>query len=197
MIRKEQVRIGMRIVGDDPESPESYPYKGTVTALCETGRNETDFYIVIKLDGESMRQPEISRCCPEGIMRCFPGLSVEEKPEKRNNIPSTAYTTVETSWVSSSPIRKKAGGAFGNSFRKWQIPISSRHSTWDRYASMRRKVYLLISLRSIRRKSPCGISLRAKAGGFPAGCPLPEPDETDGRGFPQLLSQCRLHGQPS
>ena len=37
MIRKEQVRIGMRIVGDDPESPESYPYKGTVTALCETG----------------------------------------------------------------------------------------------------------------------------------------------------------------
>ena len=41
MIRKEQVRIGMRIVGDDPESPESYPYKGTVTALCETGRNET------------------------------------------------------------------------------------------------------------------------------------------------------------
>ena len=27
MIRKEQVRIGMRIVGDDPESPESYPYK--------------------------------------------------------------------------------------------------------------------------------------------------------------------------
>ena len=67
MIRKEQVRIGMRIVGDDPESPESYPYKGTVTALCET-----DFYIVIKLDEASMRQPEISRCCPEGIMRCLP-----------------------------------------------------------------------------------------------------------------------------
>ena len=59
MIRKEQVRIGMRIIGDDPESPESYPYKGTVTALCETGRNETDFYIVIKLDEASMRQPEI------------------------------------------------------------------------------------------------------------------------------------------
>ena len=98
MIRKEQVRIGMRIVGDDPESPESYPYKGTVTSLCETGRNETDFYIVIKLDGESMRQPEISRCCPEGIMRCFPWtVSPEEKPEKRNNIPSTAYTAVETS----------------------------------------------------------------------------------------------------
>lgn len=72
MIRKEQVRIGMRIIGDDPESPESYPYKGTVTALCETGRNETDFYIVIKLDEVSMRQPEISRCCPEGIMRCSP-----------------------------------------------------------------------------------------------------------------------------
>ena len=72
MIRKEQVRIGMRIVGDDHESPESYPYKGTVTALCETGRNETDFYIVIKLDEASMRQPEISRCCPEGIMRCLP-----------------------------------------------------------------------------------------------------------------------------
>ena len=153
MIRKEQVRIGMRIVGDDPESPESYPYKGTVTALCETGRNETDFYIVIKLDGESMRQPEISRCCPEGIMRCFPWTVSPE--EKRNNIPSTAYTAVETSrGFLSSPIRKKAGGAFGNSFRKWQIPISSRHSTWDRYASMRRKVYLLISLRSIRRKSP-------------------------------------------
>lgn len=65
MIRKEQVRIGMRIVGDDPESPESYPYKGTVTALCETDRNETDFYIVIKLDGESMRQPEISRSVPK------------------------------------------------------------------------------------------------------------------------------------
>ena len=98
MIRKEQVRIGMRIVGDDPESPESYPYKGTVTALCETGRNETDFYIVIKLDGESMRQPEISRCCPEGIMRCFPWtVSPEEKPEKRNNIFSLAYTAVETS----------------------------------------------------------------------------------------------------
>lgn len=98
MIRKEQVRIGMRIVGDDPESPESYPYKGTVTALCETGRNETDFYIVIKLDGESMRQPEISRCCPEGIMRCFPWtVSPEEKQEKRNNIPSLAYTAVETS----------------------------------------------------------------------------------------------------
>lgn len=98
MIRKEQVRIGMRIVGDDPESPESYPYKGTVTALCETGRNETDFYIVIKLDEESMRQPEISRCCPEGTMRCFPWtVSPEEKPEKRNNIPSLAYTAVETS----------------------------------------------------------------------------------------------------
>lgn len=98
MIRKEQVRIGMRIVGDDPESPESYPYKGTVTALCETGRNETDFYIVIKLDGESMRLPEISRCCPEGTMRCFPWtVSPEEKPEKQNNIPSLAYTAVETS----------------------------------------------------------------------------------------------------
>ena len=71
------------------------PYKGTVTALCETGRNETDFYIVIKLDGESMRQPEISRCCPEGIMRCFPWTVSPE--EKRNNIPSTAYTAVETS----------------------------------------------------------------------------------------------------
>lgn len=94
MIRKEQVRIGMRIVGDDPESPESYPYKGTVTALCETGRNETDFYIVIKLDEESMRQPEISRCCPEGIMRCFPWTVSPE--EKRNNIPSLAYTAVET-----------------------------------------------------------------------------------------------------
>lgn len=98
MIRKEQVKIGMRIVGDDPESPESYPYRGTVTALCETGRNETDFHIVIKLDEASMRQPEISRCCPEGIMRCFPWrVSPEEKPEKRNNIPSLAYTAVETS----------------------------------------------------------------------------------------------------
>lgn len=94
MIRKEQVRIGMRIVGDDPESPESYPYKGTVTALCETGRNETDFYIVIKLDEVSMRQPEISRCCPEGIMRCFPWTVSPE--EKRNNIHSLAYTAVET-----------------------------------------------------------------------------------------------------
>ena len=56
----------------------------TVTALCETGRNETDFYIVIKLDEASMRQPEISRCCPEGIMRCFPWtVSPEEKPEKK------------------------------------------------------------------------------------------------------------------
>ena len=156
MIRKEQVRIGMRIVGDDPESPESYPYKGTVTALCETGRNETDFYIVIKLDGESMRQPEISRCCPEGIMRCFPWtVSPEEKPEKRNNIPSTAYTAVETSRGFLFFTHTEEGRrSFGNSFRKWQIPISSRHSTWDRYASMRRKVYLLISLRSIRRKSP-------------------------------------------
>lgn len=87
MIRKEQVRIGMRIVGDDPESPESYPYKGTVTALCETGRNETDFYIVIKLDGESMRQPEISRCCPEGIMRCFPWTVSPEENRKTKQYP--------------------------------------------------------------------------------------------------------------
>ena len=156
MIRKEQVRIGMRIVGDDPESPESYPYKGTVTALCETGRNETDFYIVIKLDGESMRQPEISRCCPEGIMRCFPWTVSPEENRKNETIslPRLIRPWRHPGVSSSSPIRKKAGGAFGNSFRKWQIPISSRHSTWDRYASMRRKVYLLISLRSIRRKSP-------------------------------------------
>lgn len=97
MIRKEQVRIGMRIVGDDPESPESFPYRGTVTALHETGRNEADFYIVIRLDEESMRQPEISRCCPEGIMRCFPWtVSPEERLEERNDIPSLTYTAVET-----------------------------------------------------------------------------------------------------
>lgn len=97
MIKKEQVRIGMRIVGDDPESPESFPYRGTVTALHETGRNEADFYIVIRLDEESMRQPEISRCCPEGIMRCFPWtVSPEERLEKRNDIPSLTYTAVET-----------------------------------------------------------------------------------------------------
>ena len=151
MIRKEQVRIGMRIVGDDPESPESYPYKGTVTALCETGRNETDFYIVIKLDGESMRQPEISRCCPEGIMRSVPR---KNRKNETISLPRLIRPWRHPGVSSSSPIRKKAGGASGNSFRKWSTAISSRHSTWDRYASMRRKAYFLISLRSIRRKCP-------------------------------------------
>lgn len=149
MIRKEQVRIGMRIVGDDPESPESYPYKGTVTALCETGRNETDFYIVIKLDGESMRQPEISRCCPEGIMRCFPWTVSPE--EKRNNIPSTDYTAVETSrgflfFTHTEEGRRSLREFLQEMADTYFEPSFDLGPVW--------KVYLLNSLRSIRRKSP-------------------------------------------
>lgn len=81
MIPKSQMYLGARIVENDPE--EETPvvhYKGTVTAIEETGKGELDYFVYIRLDDESMKQKRISLCCPDKIMTCFPWtIDLEEK----------------------------------------------------------------------------------------------------------------------
>ena len=73
MIPKSQMYLGARIVENDPEEETPVvPYKGTVTAIEETGKGELDYFVYIRLDDESMKQKRISLCCPDKIMTCFP-----------------------------------------------------------------------------------------------------------------------------
>ena len=73
--------LGARIVENDPEEETPVvPYKGTVTAIEETGKGELDYFVYIRLDDESMKQKRISLCCPDKIMTCFPWtIDLEEK----------------------------------------------------------------------------------------------------------------------
>ena len=57
MIPKSQMYLGARIVENDPEEETPVvPYKGTVTAIEETGKGELDYFVYIRLDDESMKQ---------------------------------------------------------------------------------------------------------------------------------------------
>ena len=61
MIPKSQMYLGARIVENDPEEETPVvPYKGTVTAIEETGKGELDYFVYIRLDDESMKQKRIS-----------------------------------------------------------------------------------------------------------------------------------------
>lgn len=72
MIPKSQMYLGARIVENDPEEETPVvPYKGTVTAIEETGKGELDYFVYIRLDDESMKQKRISLCCPDKIMILF------------------------------------------------------------------------------------------------------------------------------
>ena len=54
MIPKSQMYLGARIVENDPEEETPVvPYKGTVTAIEETGKEELDYFVYIRLDDES------------------------------------------------------------------------------------------------------------------------------------------------
>ena len=51
MIPKSQMYLGARIVENDPEEETPVvPYKGTVTAIEETGKEELDYFVYIRLD---------------------------------------------------------------------------------------------------------------------------------------------------
>lgn len=79
MVPKKKIYIGARIVENDPEEPVSTPYRGRVIDIRETGKGEMDYYVLIRLDEESMRQPRVALCCPDGIMSCFPwAIDLEE-----------------------------------------------------------------------------------------------------------------------
>lgn len=83
MIEKDKIKIGDRIIQNDPEEQTDTPYKGTVTDICETGSGPYDYYAVIDLDEESMQIPYVGMMCPEGEMHCFPwtiDLLTEEAP---------------------------------------------------------------------------------------------------------------------
>lgn len=84
MIPKRQIHIGVRIVENDPEEPVSIPYRGRVISIEETGKGELDYFVFIKLDEESMQQPRIALCCPDGIMSCFPWTIDLEKKQKES-----------------------------------------------------------------------------------------------------------------
>ena len=48
MIPKSQMYLGARIVENDPEEETPVvPYKGTVTAIEETGKGELDYFVYI------------------------------------------------------------------------------------------------------------------------------------------------------
>ena len=66
MIPKSQMYLGARIVENDPEEETPVvPYKGTVTAIEETGKGELDYFVYIR---------------PDKIMTCFPWtIDLEEK----------------------------------------------------------------------------------------------------------------------
>jgi hypothetical protein len=71
---KSDIKTGARIVQNDPESPTETPYKGTVMEVRDLGETSgsLSFYVIVKLDDESMRNPHTAACCPKGIMHCFP-----------------------------------------------------------------------------------------------------------------------------
>ena len=53
MIPKSQMYLGARIVENDPEEETPVvPYKGTVTAIEETGKGELDYFVYIRLDDD-------------------------------------------------------------------------------------------------------------------------------------------------
>ena len=92
MIPKSQMYLGARIVENDPEEETPVvPYKGTVTAIEETGKGELDYFVYIRLDDESMKQKRISLCCPNKIMTCFPWtIDLEEKQKMEQKMKNIA-----------------------------------------------------------------------------------------------------------
>lgn len=72
MIARNEIKIGARIIEDDPEEAPEVPYKGIVADIKENGKGIYDYYAVVKLDPEAMKQKRISMVCPDGIMYCFP-----------------------------------------------------------------------------------------------------------------------------
>lgn len=92
MVPKNKIYIGAQIVENDPEEPVSTPYRGRVIDIHETGKGEMDYYVFIRPDDESMKQPGVAFCCPDGIMSCFPrAIDLEknrkETPEKKQTAP--------------------------------------------------------------------------------------------------------------
>lgn len=71
MIARNKISIGARIIEDDPEEPNVTPYKGTVTDIKESGKGDYDYFAIVRLDAEAMKQKRISAICPDGIMICF------------------------------------------------------------------------------------------------------------------------------
>ena len=88
MIPKSQMYLGARIVENDPEEETPVvPYKGTVTAIEETGKGELDYFVYIRLDDESMKQKRISLCCQDNIITCLPWtIDLEEKQKIQQSI---------------------------------------------------------------------------------------------------------------
>lgn len=82
MVPKKKIYIGAQIVENDPEEPVSTPYRGRVIDIHETGKGEMDYYVFIRPDEESMKQPGVALCCPDGIMSCFPRAIDLEKNRK-------------------------------------------------------------------------------------------------------------------
>lgn len=78
------VDIGAQMVENDPEEPVSTLYRGRVIDIHETGKGETDYYVFIRPDDESMKQPGVALCCPDGIMSCFSRTINLEKNRKEN-----------------------------------------------------------------------------------------------------------------
>ncbi|MFS2952556.1 transcription-repair coupling factor [Bacteroides xylanisolvens] len=86
MIPKSQMYLGARIVENDPEEETPVvPYKGTVTAIEETGKGELDYFVYIRLDDESMKQKRISLCCPDKIMY-NPQIQISAESETKRSI---------------------------------------------------------------------------------------------------------------
>lgn len=84
MVPKKKIYIGAQMVENDPEEPVSTPYRGRVIDIHETGKGETDYYVFIRPDDESMKQPGVALCCPDGIMSCFSRAIDLEKNRKEN-----------------------------------------------------------------------------------------------------------------
>ena len=82
MVPKKKIYIGAQMVENNPEEPVSTPYRGRVREIHETGKGETDYYVFIRPDDESMKQPRVALYCPGGIMSCFPQAIDLEKNRK-------------------------------------------------------------------------------------------------------------------
>lgn len=82
MVPKKKIYIGAQMVENNPEEPVSTPYRGRVIEIHETGKGETDYYVFIRPDDESMKQPGVALYCPGGIMSCFPRAIDLEKNRK-------------------------------------------------------------------------------------------------------------------